>query len=201
MLYGARPDNPSYLTESHPLRGHPDAHNVRDRIEMERLLGDWRERHPDVEVAVLRACWAIGPTFWNHVVRYFSLPVVPLPLGYDPLVQLVHEEDLLDAFERALLESRPGVYNVVAPGALPLSRLFRLAGRRSIGLPSPLLYRLAYYPSQGQSGDPPAAFFDYLRYLWLADGARGWDALGEPAYTTKEAWISFVSSRRMRRYR
>ena len=26
-------------------------------------------------------------------------------------------------------------------------------------------------------------------------------AFGEPAYTTKEAWISFVSARRMRRYR
>ena len=51
------------------------------------------------------------------------------------------------------------------------------------------------------TGDPPAAFFDYLRYLWVADGQRGLDAFGEPAYSTKEAWISFVSSRRMRRYR
>jgi UDP-glucose 4-epimerase len=201
MLYGPRPDNPNFLSESHPLRGHPDAHPVRDRIEMERLLGDWRERHPDVEVTVLRACWAIGPTFSNQVVRYFSLPIVLLPLGYDPLLQLVHEQDLLDAFERALLTSQPGVFNVVGAGVLPVSTLCQLAGKRSISLPSPLLYRLAYYPSQGQTGDPPAAFFDYLRYLWVADGSRGWDAFGEPAYSTKEAWISFVSSRRMRRYR
>ncbi len=201
MLYGPRPDNPNFLTEQSPLRGHPDAHAVRDRIEMERLLGGWRERHPDVEVTVLRACWAIGPTFWNQVVRYLSLPVALLPLGYDPLLQLVHEQDLLDAFERALLTPRPGVFNVVAPGVLPVSTLFRLAGKRAISLPSPLLYRLAYAPSQGQTGDPPAAFFDYLRYLWVADGRRGWDAFGEPVYTTKEAWISFVSSRRMQRYR
>ena len=37
--------------------------------------------------------------------------------------------------------------------------------------------------------------------LWVADGRKGWDAFGEPVYTTKEAWISFVSARRMRRYR
>ena len=201
MLYGPRPDNPNYLTEQHPLRGHPDAHLVRDRIEVERLLGEWRERHPDVELTVLRACWAIGPTFWNRVVRYLSLPVLLLPLGYDPLLQLVHEQDLLDAFERALLSSRPGVFNVVGSGVLPVSTLCRLAGKSAISLPSPLLYRLAYHPSQGQTGDPPAAFFHYLRYLWVADGRRGWDAFGEPAYTTKEAWISFVSSRRLRRYR
>ena len=201
MLYGPYPDNPNYLTEEHPLRGHPAAHAVGDRIEMEQLLDDWRERHPDAEVTVLRACWAIGPTFSNRIVRYLSLPVVPLPIGYDPLLQLVHEQDLLDVFERALFTSRPGVFNVVGRGVLPVSTLFRLARKRTIPLPSPLLDRLSYYSSQGQTGDPPAAFFDYLRYLWVADGQRGWDAFGEPAYSTKEAWISFVSSRRMRRYR
>jgi UDP-glucose 4-epimerase len=201
MLYGPRPDNPNFLSEDHPLRGHPDAHSVRDRIEMERLLVEWWQRHPDVEVTVLRSCWAIGPTFSSQVVRHFSLPVVPIPMGYDPLLQLVHEEDLLDVFERALLVPRPGVFNVVGGDPLPLSMLFRLAGRSTLPLPSPLLHRLAYYPSQGQSGDPPAAFYDYLRYLWVADGRRGWEAFGQPAYDTKEAWISFVSSRRMRRYR
>jgi UDP-glucose 4-epimerase len=201
MLYGPHPDNPNYLTEDHPLRGHPAAHSVRDRIEVEQQLREWRARHPDVELTVLRPCWAIGPTYWNRVVSYLSLPVVPLPIGYDPLLQLVHEQDLLDAFERALFTSRPGVFNVVGSGVLPVSMLFRLAGTPTIPLPALLLDRLSYYPSQGQTGDPPAAFFDYLRYLWVADGQRGWDAFGEPAYSTKEAWISFVSSRRMRRYR
>jgi UDP-glucose 4-epimerase len=201
MLYGAWPDNPNFLTEAHPLRGHPDAHAVRDRIEMEELLVEWRERHPDVEVSVLRACWPIGPTFWNRVTAYLSLPVVPVPLGYDPLLQLVHEDDWLDAFEKAVLEPHPGVFNVVGASPLPLSTLLRLAGKRALPLPATLLHPLAYYPSQGQTGDPPKAFYDYLRYLWVADGRRGWDVFGEPVYSTKEAWISFVSSRRMRRYR
>ena len=201
MLYGAWPDNPNFLTEAHPLRGHPDAHGVRDRIEMEQLLGSWGGRHPDVEVSVLRACWPIGPSFWNRVTAYLSLPVVPVPLGFDPLLQLVHEEDWIAAFEQAVLEPHPGVFNVVGPSPLPLSTLLRLAGKRALPLPATLLHPLAYYPSQGQTGDPPAAFYDYLRYLWVADGRRGWDAFGEPLYSTKEAWISFVSSRRMRRYR
>ncbi len=201
MLYGPHADNPNYLREDHPLRGHPDAHAVRNRIEMERLLGEWRERHPDVEVTVLRACWTLGPTIWSRIARYLSLPIVPLPIGYDPLVQLVHEHDLLDAYERALVAARPGVFNVVGRGVLPVSTLFRLSRQRTLPLPAALLDRVSYHSSPGQTGDPPAAFFDYLRYLWVADGERGWDAFGEPAYSTKEAWISFVSSRRMRRYR
>lgn len=200
-LYGPHPDNPNFLTESHPLRGHPGAHAVADRIEMEKLASQWSAAHPDIEVTVLRCCWVFGPSYWNRIVRYFSLPVVPVPLGYDPLMQLLHEDDYVRAFERAVLQPRPGVYNWVGSGVLPLSTLLRLAGKRVLSLPGPLLHRLAYFPSQGQTGDPPEAFYDYLRYLWVADGARGWEAFGEPHYSTKEAWASFVSSRRMRRYR
>ena len=90
---------------------------------------------------------------------------------------------------------------IVGRGVVPLSTLLRLAGKRILPLPAPILFRMAHYPSQAQTGDPPAAFYDYLRWLWVADGARGFDAFGEPVYTTKEAWISFVSARRMRRYR
>jgi UDP-glucose 4-epimerase len=200
-LYGPRPDNPNFLSESHPLRGHPHAHAVCDRIEMERLLSEWSASHPDIEVTVLRPCWIFGPSYWNRVVRYFSLPVVPVPLGYDPLFQLVHEDDVVRAFERAVLQPRPGVFNLTGAGVAPLSTLLRLAGKRVLPVPGPILHRLAYYPSQGQTGDPPEAFYDYLRYLWVADGARGFAAFGEPVYSTVEAWISFVSSRRMRRYR
>ena len=201
MLYGPYPDNPNFLEEHSALRGHPDAHCVQNRVEVEALVQKWSRRHPDVEVSVLRHCWVMGPRYDDAVVRYFESSAVPTLLGYDPLLQFIHEEDLLDAFQAAILESHPGVFNVVGPGVLPLSTLLALADKRNMRLPASLLYRVAHYPSQGQTGDPPAGFYDYLRYLWIADGQRAWNAFGEPRYTSKEAWISFVSSRRMRRYR
>jgi UDP-glucose 4-epimerase len=201
MLYGPWPDNPNFLTEDRPLRGHPHAHNVENRRETEALLADWVPRNPGTAVSVLRPCWIMGPTYWDRVVRYFASPIVPTLLGYDPLLQFVHEEDCLRAFEKAALERHPGVFNVVGTGVLPLSTILRLAARRSLALPAPLLYRLGAIPAQGQTGDRPEGFYDYLRWLWVADGARGWNAFGEPIYTTREAWISFVSARRMRRYR
>jgi UDP-glucose 4-epimerase len=201
MLYGPRPDNPNFLTEDHPLRGHPDAHNVQNRVEAEALVEDWRRRHPDIEVTVLRPCWIVGPTVWDAVTRYLARPVVPTLLGYDPLFQFVHEDDVLHAFLQATLEGRPGVYNVVGKGVLPLSTLLRSAGKTVLPIPPSLLYRLRYYPSQTQTGDAPQGFYDYLRYLWVADGQRGFDVLGEPVYSSQEAWLSFVASRRLRRYR
>ena len=201
MLYGPRPDNPNFLGEDHPLSGHADAHCVQNRVEVEQLVSRWVTRHPDTEVTVLRHCWIMGPTYRDHVVRFFEGRAVPMLLGYDPLLQFIHEDDLLDAFEESILASHPGVFNLVGRDVVPLSTLLALAGKRPVPLPPPLLYRLAYYPSRGQTGDAPAGFYDYLRYLWVADGEKAWQIFGEPVYTTKEAWISFVSARRMRRYR
>jgi UDP-glucose 4-epimerase len=138
---------------------------------------------------------------WDAVTRYLARPVVPTLLGYDPLFQFVHEDDVLHAFLQATLEGCPGVYNVVGKGVLPLSTLLRSAGKTVLPIPPSLLYRLRYYPSQTQTGDAPQGFYDYLRYLWVADGQRGFDVLGEPVYSSQEAWLSFVASRRLRRYR
>ena len=130
------PDNPNFLSEDHPLRGPP---RRPQRAQPRRGRGAGRRPGArdtrDVEVTVLRPCWLMGPTYEDAVTRYFARGVVPTLLGYDPLLQLVHEEDCLRAFELALLEGRPGVFNVVGRGVLPLSTLLRTAGKRPLPIP------------------------------------------------------------------
>lgn len=201
MLYGPRPDNPLYLRESHPLRGHADAHCVRNRVEVETLFARHAAAHPDARVTVLRCAWMMGPTYTDRVVRHFSRALVPTVLGHDPLLNFVHEEDCLDVFEQAVLGDQRGVFNVVARDPLPLSTILRSAGLTSAPLPAGLLYRMRDLASRATTGDPPAAFYDYLRWPWTADGEDGWGQFGEPAYTTREAWIAFVSAKRLRQYR
>jgi UDP-glucose 4-epimerase len=200
MVYGPAPDNPNYLSEDAPLRGHPDAHSVENRREVEEMIARWRPAHTDTHVCILRHCWVMGPTHRDHVVQYFDNAVIPVVLGFDPLIQFIHEEDLLDVFEHAVVGDAEGAYNIVAPGVLPLSHLIALGGKRRLPLPSQLLYRMADYPSRGIRGDGPAGFFDYLKHLWVADGRRGWKEFGEPSYTTREAWIAFTGASRMRQY-
>lgn len=200
MVYGPAPDNPNYLGEEAPLRGHPEAHSVENRREVEEMVAAWRREHPSCEVCVLRHCWVMGPSYRDHVVQYFDNQVVPVVLGGDPLMQFIHEDDLLDVFERAVLGDATGAFNVVGTGVLPLSMLLALAGKRRLQLPPGLLYRLADYPSRGMRGDGPSGFYDYLRFLWVADGRRGWNEFGMPSYSTREAWISFTGAARMRQF-
>lgn len=202
QVYGAHPDNPNFLTEAHPLRAQRDAHAVRARAEMDTLLGLFAERHPSLVVSSLRPCWVMGPSIDSSVIDHFGSERVTTLLGFDPLLQFIHEEDLIDAAELALTVDAPGPLNLAGEAALPLSTLLRLAGKKRRPIPHPLLYRLDYLPSLWRSGDPPAGFFDFLRFLWVVDTARASELLGfRPRYSTKEAWMSFVVSRRLRRYR
>jgi len=200
MVYGPAPDNPTYIGEDAPLRGHPEAHSVENRRQVEEMIATWQRDHDDRNVCVLRHCWVVGPSYRDHVVQYFDNQIVPVVLGGDPLMQLIHEDDLLDVFERAVLGEACGAFNVVGPGVLPLSMLLALGGKRRLQLPPGLLYRLADYPSRGMRGDGPSGFFDYLRYLWVADGRRAWAEFGLPNYSTREAWISFTGAARMRQF-
>jgi UDP-glucose 4-epimerase len=202
QVYGARPDNPHFLTEDSPLLAHPDAHQLRDRAEMEQLLALFAQRHPAMVVTVLRPCWVSGGQIDSAFIRHFDRRRVTTALGFDPLLQLLHEDDLIDAVDRVLRLDAPGAFNLAGNGVLPLSTLLRLAGKRARAIPHPLLYRVGLLPSLWSAGAAPAGFYDFLRFVWLVDTTRAREQLGFcPTYSTKEAWMSFVVSRRLRRYR
>ena len=140
----------------------------------------------------------LGPQTDHPVARYLARSVVPTLMGYDPLIQFVHEDDVVNVLEQATLAPHPGVFNVVAPGVAPLSVLLRSAGKRTLPVPHPFLHRVRAFPSRAQTGDAPAGFYDYLRYLWVADGSKGWVEFGRPTYDTRETWAAFVGARRLR---
>lgn len=201
MCYGARLENPHQLREDAALHGHDGAHWVSHRVEVERSVARFCESHPDREVTVLRHCWIMGPRFVDSFVRYFDSDWVPTLLGHDPLLQFVHEDDLLALFERSILESHPGVFNVVGEGVLPLSGYLRLAGKRNLALPQMLLSATGGSPIPLSSSDSVDGFYDYLKYMWVASGDRAREEFGPLTYTSREAWTAMVSARRLQRYR
>ncbi|MGH9391766.1 MAG: NAD-dependent epimerase/dehydratase family protein [Vicinamibacteria bacterium] len=201
MVYGAQATNPNYLTEEHTLRGDRSDRFIRDRIEVEEMVKSFRSKQKETVVTVLRPCWVMGPTVDNFVTRFFGRPVVATLLGYDHLLQFVHEDDLFDALEIVIEKDRPGVYNIVGTGVLPLSTLLRLAGKISLPILHVAAYPLANLLWASRLGDAPATLLDYIRYIWVADGTKAKLELGfEAKYSTKEAWMAFIGSRRLRRY-
>lgn len=202
-LYGAHPSNPNFLVESAPLRGLRETSYLADKIEAEAEVERFAKERPQSSVAILRFAPIVGPTVRTWVTRWLAQRLVPTCLGYDPLVQFVHEMDAVAVLVRALrLREARGVFNIVGEGVLPISMVVRLAGRRSVPLPGPLLRRLALVGWIAGVTSAPASFTSFLRHLCVADGARAKRELGfRAAFTTRDAVLDFGETLRLREAR
>jgi UDP-glucose 4-epimerase len=198
-LYGAHPSNPNFLTEKHELRAPRSEPYFADKIEAEEQARKLAQRAPGVVVTILRMAPILGPTVHNAVSRYLARKIVPTMMGFDPLVQFLHEVDAIAALHLALLRDVPGTFNVVGEGVLPLSTAIKLAGRVALPVPHPLAETIAAVGWAAQIVEAPPAFLKYLRFLCVADGRKARQTMGfTPAYTSREALLDFVSAQRLR---
>jgi UDP-glucose 4-epimerase len=199
LLYGASPSNPNFLTETHPLRGNPESRFLRDKIEAEGAVQRFAQQMPGTIVTVLRVAPILGPTVHNYLTRYLGRLVVPTLMGFDPLMQFVHEVDALAAFKLAVMRDCPGVYNIVGEGVLPLSTVVKLTGRPAVPVPHPLAYTMAQLLWAAQVLEAPPVFLDYLRWVCIADGEKAFQKLRfRPAFTTREAVLDYAGAQRLR---
>src|SRR5919198_1656303 len=128
-FYGCEQDDPAFFDETMG-RPHPPRTPIeRDILEAEASVNEFAEKNPDVAVTILRFSNVLGPDVRTSHIRLFSLPAVPMILGFDPRYQFVHEDDVVNALEHAVKGSVPGLYNVAGDGVLALSEVAGLLGK------------------------------------------------------------------------
>lgn len=137
-IYGCEGAAPSFFTEDLarelPLR----TRFQRDISELEEYVDNFSRRHPDLVCTMLRFQPEIGPGLDSPLVRYLTLPVVPVQLGFDPRLQLLHADDATSALQAAVANPVRGPVNVAPSGSISLSRLLRLLRRPALPVPHPL---------------------------------------------------------------
>jgi UDP-glucose 4-epimerase len=136
-FYGSSPRNPSVMKETTRPQGTPSKFQ-RDLTEMEHFVTDVAKRHTHVTYTILRFAPIFGRNVGNPLSRYLNLKFVPTMMGFDPRIQLTHEDDGVAALEHALDADVEGTFNVAGGGQIYLSRLLRLGNR----IPQPLPGRL-----------------------------------------------------------
>jgi len=197
-VYGAHPDNSAFLTEETELRGSHRYGHTHDQLEIEAFCNGFRGQWPEVALAVLRFANIVGPGAETPMTQFLKLQSPPILLGFDPLLQLIHEDDVVEALAHATLNNVSGVFNIAAEDVLPLSRILRLVGR----VPLPVFHPIAYRGLnllQGTSLQPLRYVpieWDYLRYPWVADLSQMRDEFGfAPVYTAAETLREFAGQR------
>ncbi|NIV37639.1 MAG: NAD-dependent epimerase/dehydratase family protein [Anaerolineae bacterium] len=194
-VYGARPGNASFLTEAHALRGGKRSGTVRDLLEIETFCSGFRHRSPQPMLTILRFASIVGTTVDTPMTRFLKMPQAPGLLGFDPRMQIIHEDDVVEALAQAVLKDVPGIINVAAEDILPLNKIRGLAGKPPVSVPHLLAYwgqdLLAKTGRRAHAALPLEP--DYLRYPWVADLSRMRDELGfSPRYFAEDALREFA---------
>ena len=200
-IYGAEAHAPQFfdegMTRLFPLR----TRFQRDVAEIENYFATYSRRHPRVCCTMLRYQPAIGPSLDTQITRYLSLPAVPTYMGFDPRIQLVHEDDALDALVAAIERPVRGAVNVAGEGTIGLTRMVRLAGRPTLPLPAALFGTAA---GAGRRFGLPEFSEDFRRLLRYGRGVDTDRLVNEVGFRPRrssaeavEDWVSKQGGRRL----
>ena len=198
-VYGATSRDPAMFSEDMSAKRMPSGGFGKDSVEVEGYVRGFARRRPDIEIVTLRLANVIGPRIRTSMTDYFTLPVIPVPMGFDARLQFVHEDDAVAGMLLATTGSMTGTINVAGEGVLTVMQAVSLARR----VPVPIVLQAAR-PVGGFAKRLGLADFSPDQLSLLAFG-RGLDTermhsvLGlEPRYTTREAFVDFISSTRGR---
>jgi UDP-glucose 4-epimerase len=171
-VYGAFPENPFYMNEDYPLSASRSYPEIRDLVEVDTLASAFIWKYPHICTSVLRPVNVLGQFVHSMIGQYLRRERQPTMMGFDPIMQFMHEEDLCEAIALSLEGNLQGVFNVTGSGQVPLHTAIRETGGRAVPLPEPLvrplfhrMFRLGLWPY-------PAGAFDYLKFPVTLSGKR-----------------------------
>ncbi len=190
-VYGALPDNPQFLDEEHPLSGSRNYPELRDLVELDALASAFMWRNPELRVAVLRPVPALGTFVESAISSYLRMNPVVMPMGFNPMLQFIHEEDLTEALALCVERGLRGVYNVVGPGEIPARLAVIESGGRVLPVPDPVLRLVSK-----RLFNLPAGAIDYMKYSCTIDGSRfSADTGFKPIFSLKDIFRTVRSQR------
>ena len=185
-VYGPRPDNAQFLTEDAPLMAGQEFPQIRDLIEVDMLASSYFWKVRDCETVILRPVHILGGVR-NAPSNYLRLDPIPTLLGFDPMVQVIHEEDVVEAIVAALRPGVSGVFNVVGPGEVPLSTILGELDKTTVPVPHCVAKSFFNFLWRSKLTSFPVPELDHIRFVCMVDGSRARTEMAfRPLHSLKE---------------
>lgn len=177
-VYGALPTNERYMNEDHPLNASRNFPEIRDLCEIEGLAAAFLWRYPSIATCVLRPVSTLGRYVHSAIGNYLRLGIVPTIMGFNPMMQFIHEEDVAEAMCLALDRRARGIFNLAGPGAVPLKRALKEMGRQRLSIPDPLAHAVIRTLFELSIYQFPAGAVDFIKYPCTVNDRRFREATG-----------------------
>ncbi|WP_327177226.1 NAD-dependent epimerase/dehydratase family protein [Streptomyces sp. NBC_01335] len=200
-VYGSAPRDPAVFTETTPPKSLPSGGFAKDAVEVEGYVRGFARRRPDVAVCVLRFANILGPMPDSPLADYLALPVLPTVLGYDPRLQFVHEDDVVDVLGIAAGEPRrgtlnSGTFNIAGDGVLLLSQCARRLGRPTVPVLLPAVTWVGSALRAVGMTDFSPEQIRLLTHGRVVSTSQMYETLGfRPRFTTAETFAEYARSR------
>ncbi len=193
--YSTLPDNPVPVTEDTPLRGLYTDFYYNQHKHANEIWLDWLQlAFPQLIISRLRPCIVMGPN-QSSAASYIqpNKTHFTCPGAYQIRLQLVHEDDLANAFYVMVQNNLPGAYNVVGDDPDSMPDIAAAAGLQIVEIPDETMIQAV--KSSWENG--ATAFGPE----WLGEGTlicsnAKLKATGKwsPHYTTTQAFIATVKA-------
>lgn len=170
-VYGASPYNPALLDEDAPLKASEVTQDLVDSVELESLAQIYLWKYPELNITLLRPCNVLGPDVRNSMSLLLSRPLVPVLMGFSPLMQFLHVDDMADAHVAALEQNRPGIYNVAPDDWVAYQEAVEQCGCRRLPVPAipPAIPRAVSSLLNWNAFFPPY-LINYFKYPVIIEG-------------------------------
>lgn len=162
--YGYYADNPAWLVETDPLRGHPKFSYSEHKRQVEALFAQYRQQHPQLQQLVLRPGTVLGEHTNNPITQLFLRSRLLAIRGSDSPFVFIWDEDLVAIVLQGVAASKVGIYNLAGDGALSIAEIAQQLQKPLVVLPAVLLQALLWLgKALGLTRYGPEQV-DFLRY-------------------------------------
>jgi nucleoside-diphosphate-sugar epimerase len=205
--YGFYEDNPIGMTEEWPTRRANRLFYAQEKADLERLLYEQADAHPDVALYLLRPPIVLGPhavgaktalpeplaaLAQNALDFARRLPIpVPVPVPDLPM-QFIHEDDVGQALLGCIVaDGPPGAYNIAGDGIVTAADVVRELGFTPITVPAGIAETAARAAASiplPSFAPPVAEWVEAATHPAIMDTEKAKRELGwEPRYTGIDA--------------
>ena len=186
VVYGAHPDNPVPIPETHPTRPNPEFPAAGILAESEQVALE--AAGEGTSVVVLRGAGVWAPAWGTFLARSLMAPAMVGVRGQDPPLQCLAPADAVSALALATSSRLRGIYNVAPDDWVSAKEASRAAGRRRLEVPQRVAQSSAERLWQAGMSAATAGELAFQTHPWVLDNTKLRQAGWAPTRSSAEAF-------------
>lgn len=197
--YGYHVDNPEWIDEHDALRGNREFAYSDHKRQIEELLSDFRQNHPQLQQLIFRPGTVLGADTRNQITGLFMAPRILALKGSDSPFVFIWDQDVINAMEMGIREDKSGIFNMAGDGALTMKQIAHKLNKPLLILPV-WLVKAALQVEKWRGKPTGPEQVNFLRYRPVLANRRLKEEFGyQLTKTSAETFDYFVKANGLRK--